>query len=138
MGASHSLTQPLILFDGVCNLCNSSVLFIIKRDSKEVFKFASLQSELGKALLEEFKLPATELNSVLLIDKGKFYNKSDAALNIARHLHGLWPMLYGFKIIPLFIRNGVYDWIAKNRYRWFGKKDACMIPTPELKSRFIA
>lgn len=138
MGASHSLDQPLILFDGVCNLCNSSVLFIIKRDSKEVFKFASLQSELGKALLQEFKLPATELNSVLLIDKGKFYNKSDAALNIARHLHGLWPMLYGLKIIPLFIRNGVYDWIAKNRYRWFGKKEACMIPTPELKSRFIA
>ncbi len=138
MGTPDSLKQPLILFDGVCNLCSSSVLFIIKRDSKSVFRFASLQSELGKNLLHEFNLPVTDFNSVLLIHNNKVYQKSNAALEITRHLRGLWPMLYAFMIIPAFIRNGVYNWIASNRYKWFGKKDACMIPTPELKSRFIA
>jgi predicted DCC family thiol-disulfide oxidoreductase YuxK len=138
MGTLGSLSHPLILFDGVCNLCNTSVLFIIKRDSKSVFRFASLQSELGKTMLREFNLPVTELNSVLLIHNGKLYQKSNAALEITRHLRGLWPMFYGFMIIPAFIRNGFYNWIANNRYTWFGKKDACMIPTPELKSRFIA
>jgi len=89
-------------------------------------------------LLHEFNLPVTDFNSVLLIHNNKVYQKSNAALEITRHLRGLWPMLYAFMIIPAFIRNGVYNWIASNRYKWFGKKDACMIPTPELKSRFIA
>jgi len=137
MGSLDSLKQPLILFDGVCNLCNSSVLFIIKRDSNSIFRFASLQSDLGKSLLQEFDLPVTELNSVILIQKNKVYQKSNAALEIARHLSGLWPMFYSFMIIPAFVRNSVYTWIANNRYKWFGKKDACMIPTAELKSRFI-
>lgn len=137
MGSLDSLNQPLILFDGVCNLCNSSVLFIIKRDSNSVFRFASLQSDLGKSLLQEFDLPITELNSVILIQKNKIFQKSNAALEIARHLSGLWFVFYSFMIIPAFIRDGVYTWIANNRYQWFGKKDACMIPTPELKSRFI-
>lgn len=131
-------TDPVILFDGVCNLCNNSVLFIIKRDPKAKFKFASLQSELGKSQLEKFGLPVTELNSVLLIKDGKLFQKSNAALEIAKHLGGGWPVFYVFKLVPVFLRDGFYNWIARNRYRWFGKKDACMIPTPELKSRFLA
>ena len=131
-------TDPVILFDGVCNLCNSSVLFIIKRDPKAKFKFASLQSEFGKSHLEKFGLPVTELNSVLLIKDGKLFQKSNAALEIAKQLGGGWPVFYVFKLVPAFLRDGFYNWIARNRYRWFGKKDACMIPTPELKSRFLA
>jgi predicted DCC family thiol-disulfide oxidoreductase YuxK len=137
MGESHSLKHPTILFDGVCNLCNGSVLFIIKRDPKSKFRFTSLQSELGVKLLKEFEFPQGELNSVLLVKDHKLFQKSNAALEIAKQLNGLWPMLYAFKIIPSFIRNTIYDWIARNRYRWFGKKDACMIPTQELRSRFV-
>jgi predicted DCC family thiol-disulfide oxidoreductase YuxK len=131
-------TDPVILFDGVCNLCNNSVLFIIKRDPNAKFKFASLQSELGKSQLEKFGLPVTELNSVLLIKDGKLFQKSNAALEIAKHLGGGWPIFYVIKLVPAFFRDGFYGWIARNRYRWFGKKDACMIPTPALKSRFLA
>jgi predicted DCC family thiol-disulfide oxidoreductase YuxK len=138
MGSPDPLDRPVILFDGVCNLCNGSVLFIIKRDPRSQFYFAALQSDFGNEQLKNFGLPATELNSVLLIKGGTLYQKSNAALEIAKHLSGLWPVLYIFKIIPPFLRDGVYTWIARNRYRWFGKKDACMIPTPELKSRFLA
>lgn len=137
MGESHSVEHPIILFDGVCNLCNGSVLFIIKRDPQAKFRFASLQSDLGVKLLRQFEFPQGELNSVLLIKDQKLFQKSNAALEIARHLNGLWPMFYMFKIIPSFIRNTMYDWVAGNRYRWFGKKDVCMIPTPELRSRFL-
>jgi len=138
MGAIDSLNHPVILFDGVCNLCNSSVLFIIQRDPQSQFRFASLQSEFGKSYLEKFGLPVTELNSVLLIKDGKLFQKSNAALEIAKLLSGAWPVFYVFKLVPAFLRDGCYSWIARNRYRWFGKKDACMIPTPELKSRFLA
>lgn len=137
MGAPHSLKHPTILFDGVCNLCNESVLFIIKRDPHSKFRFASLQSELGIKLLREFEFPQEELSSVLLVKDQRLFQKSNAALEIARQLSGLWPMLFIFKIIPRFIRNGIYDWIARNRYRWFGKKNTCMIPSPELKARFV-
>lgn len=137
MGTDHSLTHPVILFDGVCNLCNASVLFIIARDPHSRFRFASLQSDFGQAQLKKFGLSVSELNSVMLIRDGKLYQKSNAALEIARHLGGLWPLLYVFRIIPRFIRNAVYDWIARNRYRWYGKKDECMVPTPELRARFI-
>ncbi len=136
MGAPGAV-EPVILFDGVCNLCNSSVLFIIQRDPKAKFRFASLQSDFGKAQMLRFGLNDSELNSVLLIKEEILYQKSNAALEIARNLTGGWPMLYAFKIIPAFLRDWVYNWIAQNRYRWFGKKDACMIPTPELKSRFV-
>ncbi len=138
MGAPDSLSNPVILIDGVCNLCNGSVLFIIGRDSASKFRFASLQSDYGKSQLQKFGLSTSELNSVMLIDDGVLYQKSTAVLKIARHLDGLWPMLYIFKVVPAFFRDGVYTWIARNRYRWFGKKDACIIPTPELKSRFLA
>lgn len=128
---------PVILFDGVCNLCNTSVQFIIKRDSSEHFRFASLQSTLGQNYLDTFNLPAGQLHSVMLIKNGVLFQKSNAALEIVKRLDGLWPSLYIFKIVPRFLRDWVYDIVASNRYTWFGKKDACMIPTPELKSRFI-
>ncbi len=137
MGADREVEQPVILFDGVCNLCTGSVLFAIKRDPKELFRFASLQSEFGKSVLQKFNLSSAEMNSVLLLDRGTLYQRSSAALAIARKLNGGWPLLYGFKIIPAFLRDAIYNWIARNRYRWFGKTDACMIPTPELKSRFL-
>lgn len=136
MGTPDPIT-PVILFDGVCNLCNSSVLFIIKRDPRAQFKFASLQSEFGQEQLRRFTLPTTELNSVFLLADGKLYQKSNAAIKIAGRLTGGWPLMAIFRIVPTRVRDAVYDWVARNRYRWFGKREVCMIPTPELKSRFI-
>ena len=138
MVADRALSDsPVVLFDGVCNLCNSSVLFIIKRDTRAKLKFASLQSEYGAEQLKRFALPVSVLNSVLLVKEGHLFRKSNAALEIARMLDGMWPSMYAFKIVPSFIRDLVYDWIANNRYRWFGKKEECMIPTPEMKARFV-
>ncbi len=138
MGADRALSdKTVVLFDGVCNLCNGSVLFIIKRDPQSKLKFASLQSEFGAEQMKRFNLPLSALNSVLLIKGGQLFQKSNAALEIARMLEGMWPGMYAFKIVPLFIRDFIYDWIAKNRYRWFGKKEECMIPTPEMKARFV-
>lgn len=130
-------THKIILFDGVCNLCNNSVNFVIKRDKNNVFKFAALQSEVGLKLASQLNIDTSNLDSIVLIDRGKHYKKSTAALYIAKHLSGLWPMLFGFIILPNFIRNGVYNYIANNRYKWFGKQDNCMIPTAELKSKFL-
>lgn len=129
--------KSIVLFDGVCNLCNASVQFVIARDPKGKFKFASLQSATGINFLKEFNLSTDQLHSIILITQNKIYDRSSAALRIAKSLSGLWPMLYIFIIIPPFIRNFVYDWIARNRYKWFGRQNECMIPTPELKSRFI-
>ncbi len=127
----------IILFDGLCNLCNGSVQFIINRDSKKYFRFASLQSAFGKNQLYTFGLSSNEFYSIILIKDGTYLEKSNAALEIAKNLQGLWPVFYIFKIVPRFLRDWMYDIIAKNRYSWFGKKDSCMIPTPELKSRFL-
>jgi len=127
----------VILFDGVCNLCNGSVNFIIDRDKEAYFKFASLQSAEGTELLASHQLPADKLDSIVLVEGARYYQRSTAALRIARKLRGLWPLLYAFIIIPPFIRNLVYDFIAKNRYRWFGRADSCRMPTPELKNRFL-
>jgi predicted DCC family thiol-disulfide oxidoreductase YuxK len=138
MGANRALKDvPVVLFDGVCNLCNGSVVFIIKRDAKSKLRFASLQSEYGEEQMKKFNLPPSALNSVLLIKGGRLYQKSNAALEIASMLDGIWPILYVFKIVPRFLRDFIYDWIAHNRYRWFGKKEACMIPTPDMRARFI-
>ncbi len=128
---------PVILFDGVCNLCNGAVQFVIKRDTKKYFSFASLQSVEGQKLLNEHHLPASDINSFVLIENEQAFTRSAAALRVTKKLNALWPLLYGFMIVPKFIRDGVYNWVAKNRYKWFGKKDACMIPTPELKARFL-
>ena len=132
------MEQPVVLFDGVCNLCNSAVQFIIKRDKKNTFRFAALQSETGQKLLAQYGLPAKELNSFILIENDKAYNRSTGALRVLKKFKGLWPLLYGFIIVPKFIRDGVYDWVGRNRYKWFGKKEECMIPTPELKARFLS
>ncbi|MGZ4048738.1 MAG: thiol-disulfide oxidoreductase DCC family protein [Bacteroidia bacterium] len=129
--------HSIILFDGVCNLCNGAVQFVIKRDNKNQFLFASLQSEEGKQILEEHNFPENKINSFFLVENGKVYDRSTAALKVVKRLTGLWPLLYGFIIVPKFIRDGVYNWIAKNRYQWFGEKDECMVPTPELKTKFL-
>ena len=131
------MEQPVVLFDGVCNLCNGAVQFVIKHDKKNRFRFASLQSHTGAHLLQQYHLPANELNSFILIDDGKAYTRSTAALKVAKKLTGIWPMLYTFMIIPRIFRDSIYDWVARNRYKWFGKKEECMIPTPELKARFL-
>lgn len=129
--------HPVILFDGVCNLCNRSVQFVIKRDKKKLFQFAALQGELGQQLLRKFHLDPNDLNSFVLVEGDKAYRRSSAALRVARRLSGGWKLLYGFMIIPPFIRNAVYNVVARNRYKWFGKRNECMIPTPELRSRFL-
>jgi predicted DCC family thiol-disulfide oxidoreductase YuxK len=129
--------QKIILFDGVCNLCNGAVTYIIKRDKNNVFKFAALQSEIGQELISKFNIDTSKVDSIILIDGEKHYTKSSAALHIAKQLSGAYPLLFGFMVVPKFIRNSVYDYIAKNRYKWFGKKESCMIPTVELKSKFL-
>jgi predicted DCC family thiol-disulfide oxidoreductase YuxK len=129
--------NPVILFDGICNLCNSSVQFIINRDPKFKFRFASLQSDAGRGMLSTYALPEGQLYSVMFIYNNTVYDKSRAALEIARRLNGLWPLMYAFILIPPFIRDFVYDWISRNRYRWFGVRNECMMPTPEMKQRFI-
>lgn len=126
----------IVLFDGVCNLCNASVNFIIDRDAKAVFKFASLQSDFGQKILQENQFKQVDFDSILLLKEDKILKKSDAALEIARNLDGWWKYFYALKVIPKFIRDLVYDLIAKNRYRIFGKSETCRIPTADLKERF--
>ncbi len=133
----QSKTHKIILFDGVCNLCNGAINFTIKRDKKNIFKFAALQSEIGQTLLSKYKINTSEVDSIILIDGENYYVKSSAALRISKHLSGGYPLLYGFLILPKFIRNAAYDFIARNRYKWFGKKESCMIPTPALKEKFL-
>lgn len=130
-------SNSTILFDGVCNLCNGAVTFVIKRDKKSQIKFAALQSETGQRLLKQFNLSANIFNSFIFIEDGIAYTQSTAALKVCKYLTAMWPLLYGFIIVPGFIRDRIYKWIAKNRYKWFGKQEQCMIPTPELKERFL-
>lgn len=125
----------IVLFDGVCNLCNTSVQFIIKRDPHNQFCFASLQSETGKNLLDKYHLSGVD--SVILLKEDRFYLESDAALEICSHLTGGWRFLAILKVIPPFIRDPFYRIIARNRYKWFGKQDSCMLPTEEMKKRFL-
>jgi len=133
----RTISHPVILFDGVCNLCSGGVQFIIKHDPTHRFRFASLQSEFGQHVLHQFNLAMTEFDSIILLENGIVYTKSNAALRVAKKLTGAWSALYAFMIVPQFIRNAVYDLAARNRYKWFGKKEACWIPTPELKDLFI-
>ena len=129
--------QPIILFDGICNLCNRVVQFVIRRDKKGLIQFAALQSEAGQELLRQYRLPAAAMESFVFIENGKAYSRSLAALKVCRHLGGLWPLCYGFIIVPRFIRDAVYNWVAGNRYKWFGVRAECMVPTPEIKARFL-
>ena len=130
--------KKIILFDGVCNLCNSSVLTIIKHDKKNVFLFAPLQSELGKEITNHFKIDTVLIDSIILVEsKNKYSIKSTAALKIIQQFSWPWQIFQICWILPSLLRNSMYTYIAKNRYKWFGKKDACMVPTPEIKSKFI-
>lgn len=137
MNQAESTSHAILLFDGVCNLCDGFVQFVIKRDPSGYFRFTSLQSEVGQEILKKHQMPADKITTVVLIEKGKVYTHSDVGLRVARHLGGFWPVFYALTIVPRFIRDAVYNWIARNRYRWFGKKEACMLPTPELKKRFL-
>ncbi|AXO79028.1 DUF393 domain-containing protein [Olleya aquimaris] len=130
--------KSLILFDGVCNLCNSSVLYVIKHDKNNAFLFAPLQSTIGKQIIDKYNLDTTATDSILLYNEAKGLKiKSTAALHIAKRLGFPNNLMTIFFIVPTFIRNLVYDFVAKNRYKWYGKKESCMIPTPELKAKFI-
>jgi predicted DCC family thiol-disulfide oxidoreductase YuxK len=130
--------KKIILFDGVCNLCNSAVQFIIKHDRDDVFRFVALQSELGQEILAYIGIDNKNIDSIVLYEPGvAYYYKSDAALQIAKKLNGIVSFGIIFKIIPTGIRNKLYDYITKNRYNWYGKKESCMIPSHELKSKFL-
>ncbi|ALM07004.1 thiol-disulfide oxidoreductase [Sediminicola sp. YIK13] len=130
--------KKIILFDGVCNLCNGAIQFIIKRDKKDNFRYAPLQSAIGRKFLQERNIDTSEIDSIILIEPGvAYYTKATAALKIGQNFGGVWTLVQIFEWIPESISNFVYDIIAKNRYKWFGKKEACMIPTPELKAKFL-
>ena len=131
------VSDKIILFDGMCNLCSESVQFVLKRDPKLKFRYASLQSNFGQEIARKYQLPAKDFDSFLLLEGDKLYMRSTAALRVLKRLNGLWPLLYGLIIIPPFIRNVIYDWIAANRYKWFGKKNECWLPKAEWKDLFL-
>ena len=132
-------SQPaIILFDGVCNLCNGFVTFVIRRDPANRFRFASLQSDIARELLKHQPGAGQGLDSVVLIENGRYYQQSTAALRILRRLGAGWPLLYSLILVPAFLRDKIYAWIAKNRYRWFGQRASCMLPSPELKAKFLS
>ncbi len=139
MPSTKSVSQKtqLILFDGVCNFCNSSINFIIDHDLEKNFKFAPLQSELGQSVLKQFNKNTKDFDSVILLKNNQLYQKSEAAIEITKHLSGAWKYLAVFGILPAFLLDFFYDIIAKNRYRIFGKTETCRMPTPELRERFL-
>ncbi len=130
--------KQLIFFDGVCNLCNGSIQYIIKHDKNDLFRYAPLQSEIGKEFIKERKIDTSKVDSILLYEPNiAYYTKSTAVLKIGRTFGGGYKLLGIFEFIPGPVRDWFYDLIAKNRYKWFGKQNECMIPTPELKAKFI-
>lgn len=130
--------KKIILFDGLCNLCDSAVQFVIKQDHKDLFRFVPLQSELGQEILKHIGINTKNIDSIILYEPGiAYYYKSSAALKIAKDLGGFFHLGTIFRLIPTSIRNKLYDYIARNRYKWFGKKESCMIPTAELKAKFL-
>jgi predicted DCC family thiol-disulfide oxidoreductase YuxK len=130
-------TKPILLFDGYCNLCNNSVQFVLKHEKKANLYFSSLQSDKGIELLKRHHINPIEVDSLILIQNNIVYNKSSAALRLTPYLKGLYPLLYALLIVPPFIRNSVYDYVARNRYKWFGKSDSCMMPDKDLVKRFL-
>ena len=129
--------HPVILFDGVCNLCNASVQFVIRHDARGYFRFAALQSEAGKGLLKRCGQPDSDLESVVLVEDDQCYTESTAALRVLRNCNGPLRILYAGIVIPRFLRDIMYRMVARNRYRWFGRREQCMVPTPELRARFL-
>lgn len=130
--------HPIVLFDGVCNLCAGYVQFLVRRDPEGLFRFAPLQSTVGRRLLEEDGLDPDALDSIVLVEDGTCYVKSDAIIRIGTHLGGVYRLLGPGKYVPRALRNAVYDVVAANRYDWFGQRESCLMPTPELESRFLA
>lgn len=127
----------IVLFDGVCNLCNNAIDFIIRRDPGSHFKVGALQEKAAQLILKDYEVKKDYLDSVILVRGDQIFYKSRAALEIGKKLSGLWPLTYTFIIIPGFIRDPIYDWIARNRYKWFGKKETCRLPSPEEKNKFL-
>lgn len=139
-GAAAAVVEadgPIVLYDGVCGFCNRSVQLILRHDRRGRFRFAALQSEVGQALLRRHGLATDDLDTFVLVDDGRAYVRSTGALRVARGLGGAWPLLSALSIFPRPLRDFVYDAIARNRYRIFGKADACMLPPPEARSRFL-
>ena len=131
--------KKIILFDGVCNLCESSVQFVIKYDKKDVFRFVALQSELGQKIIKHIGIQNNNIDSVILYEPGiAYYYKSNAALVIANNLGGFFHLGTFFRIIPSGIRNQLYDYIAKNRYKWYGKKENCLLPSAAINTKFLS
>jgi predicted DCC family thiol-disulfide oxidoreductase YuxK len=130
-------TTPVIYFDGVCNLCSGAVQFILKHDKKEIFRFASLQGDAGQKMLAAHNFPTDHFKTFILEEDGRIFTRSSAALRIAKQLGGAWSLLYGFTIIPAFIRDAIYNFISDHRYKWFGKKEECWLPRPEWDRRFL-
>lgn len=130
--------KKIILFDGVCNLCDSSIQFIIRHDKNDIFRFVALQSDLGLEIIKHIGVDVKKTDSIILYEPGNaYYYKAEAALKISKELGGIYSVISWFSILPKGLTNSVYDYIAKNRYKWYGKKDACMIPTRELKAKFL-
>jgi predicted DCC family thiol-disulfide oxidoreductase YuxK len=129
--------HAIVLFDGVCNFCNASVNFIIERDTHDYFRFAALQLDAGRQILKENGIKAGKLDTLLLFECGKIYTRSMAALRIARRLSGAWPLFYIFVMVPVPVRDFVYDLFAKNRYRLFGQRESCQLPTPGRRAKFL-
>ena len=130
--------KKLILFDGVCNLCNEAVLKIIKQDKKDIFLFTALQSNTGKNVINELGIDTSKIDSIVLYIPGEdYFIKSEAAFKIANEFYGIWKLIQVFRIFPVFFNDFFYDFIARNRFRWFGKKEECMIPTEKLNSKFL-
>ena len=134
---SHQRDHSIVLFDGVCNFCNSSVNFIIRKDRNDQFRFVALQSDKGMDITGKLNVNAVGLKTVILLENGRVYTKSTAALRIARKLTGGWPLFYGFIIVPAFLRDLVYNFISANRYRIWGKRESCMVPGPEVRRKFL-
>ena len=128
---------PIVFFDGVCNLCNWSVDFILKRDPKKIFRFVSLQSKVASDLLEMEGVHAHNMRTIILLKNGKTFYQSNAILEIVRQLTAPWPLLYVFKLVPRFVRDGLYNLVSKNRYSWFGKRDTCRIPSIDERGQFL-
>ncbi len=132
-----SAAETIVLFDGVCNLCNGSVQFLLRRDRRRRFRFAALQSAAGQALLGEYGLPTQSLPTIVVLEGGRARVRSDAALHLARRLPWPWPALAVFRILPRPLRDALYTFVARHRYRWFGRTESCMLPTPDVADRFL-
>lgn len=133
----NEIENPVILFDGVCNLCSSSVQFVVKHDTNNIFLFASLQSEFGKQVQEQFKISSGELETILLLKNKTIYKSSTAVLLVSKELNGVWKFFYALIMLPEAFRNYIYAFVARNRYKWFGKKERCWIPSKEISHRFL-